>query len=44
MSSVTVVPALRAARQMVRAFSSAILWPCWGSACPIAESLTETSA
>ena len=27
MSRVTVVPALRAARQMVRAFSSAILWP-----------------
>ena len=38
------VPALRAARQMVRAFSRAILWPCWGIAWPIAESLTETSA
>ena len=38
------MPALRAARQMVRAFSSAILSPCWGSAWPIADSFTETSA
>ena len=42
------MPALRAARQIVRAFSSAILWPppghVVGSACPIAVSLTETSA
>ena len=30
MSRVTVVPALRAARQIVRAFSSAILWPTSG--------------
>ena len=44
MSRVTVVPALRAARQMARAFSRAILWPLAASACPIALSLTETSA
>ena len=36
-------------RQMVRAFSSAILWPpskpaLSGSACPMAESFTDTSA
>ena len=44
MSRVTVVPALRAARQMVRAFSSAILWPSSGRNWPMALSLTDTSA
>jgi hypothetical protein len=44
MSNVTVVPALRAARQMVRAFSSAVLWPTSGRAWPMADSLTDTSA
>ncbi len=43
-SRVTVVPALRAARQIRRAFSRASLWPTSGRACPIAESLTLTSA
>ena len=38
------VPALRAARQMLRACSRAVLWPTSGSAWPIAESLTDTSA
>src|SRR3954453_4326061 len=44
MSRVTVVPALRAAWQIVRALSSATLCPSSGSACPTAESLTDTSA
>ena len=44
MSRVTVVPALRAAWQIVRAFSRATFSPSSGSACPIAESFTETSA
>jgi hypothetical protein len=44
MSRVTVVPALRAAWQMVRAFSSATFSPTSGSAWPIADSFTETSA
>jgi len=43
MSRVTVVPALRAARQMVRAFSRATFSPWSSSACPIAVSFTETS-
>ena len=38
------VPALRAARQMSRAFSSATLWPLSGRNWPMALSLTETSA
>ena len=44
MSRVTVVPALRAARQIARAFSRAIFSPLSGSAWPIALSLTDTSA
>ena len=44
MSRVTVVPALRAAWQIVRAFSTATFSPSPGSAWPTAESLTDTSA
>ena len=44
MSSVTVVPALRAAEQIVRALSRATLSPSSGSAWPTADSFTDTSA
>ena len=44
MSRVTVVPALRAARQISRAFSSATFSPFSGSAWPTADSFTLTSA
>ena len=44
MSSVTVVPALLAAWQIALALSRATRSPSPGSACPMADSLTETSA
>ena len=44
MSSVTVVPAAFAASQITRALSRAIFSPSPDSACPTAESLTDTSA